>query len=146
MRKYVFGFVAGFLATLLFHQPALAALTELGLAKASVYSMLATKPLGVPVVLSISFFGGVWGMVFAALEGKFPKGAGYWLSALVFGSLALTLVAWFVVAPLKGLPMAGGWQLPRMLTGLVVNGVWGLGTALIYRVLRRGAARPVLAA
>ena len=146
MRKYVLGFVAGFLATLLFHQPALAALTALGLAKASVYSMLATKPLGVPVAISISFWGGVWGLVFAALEAKFPKGAGYWLSALAFGSLALTLVAWFVVAPLKGLPVAGGWQVPRMLTGLMVNGVWGIGTALIYMMLRRGAGRPALAA
>ncbi len=29
------------------------------------------------------------------------RGSTYWIWAIVFGALALTLVAWFVVAPLK---------------------------------------------
>jgi hypothetical protein len=132
MNKYVTGFIAGFIATLLFHQPALATLAAVGFVKAGVYSMQATQPLGVPAVLSLSFWGGVWGLLFVALERRFPQGATYWLCAFAFGALGPTLVAWFVVAPIKGLPLAGGWQLPRMITGLLINGAWGVGTALFF--------------
>lgn len=137
MNKYAIGFIAGFIATLLFHQPALATLNALGLVKAGVYSMQATQPIGVPVVVSLSFWGGVWGLIFVALEGKFPKGVAYWLAAFVFGALVPTLVAWFVIAPIKGLPMAAGWQLPRMIIGPLINGAWGIGTAMIYMLWQR---------
>jgi hypothetical protein len=54
-----------------------------------------------------------------------------------------TLVGWFVVAPLKGQPMAAGFVPSRMWLGPVINGVWGLGTgiglALARRLFRRGA-------
>lgn len=130
-RKLILGFVAGFIAVLLFHQPVLALLTQIGVAKAATYSFNATAPLGVPQVISISFWGGVWGVIFAAIEGRFPRGGRYWLYAFLFGAIFPTLVAWFVVAPLKGLPLAGGWQMSRMITGFVINGAWGLGTALL---------------
>ena len=57
--------------------------------------------------------------------------------AIVFGAVLPTLVAWFVAAPLKGQPMAGGWKLQAMMIGPIVNAAWGLGTALIYRLFRR---------
>jgi len=133
LLKLLVGFVAGFVATLLFHQPALALLTELGVAKASVYSMTSTGSLGVPQVVSLAFWGGVWGVLFAAIEGRFPRGALYWICAILFGAIFPSLCAWFVVAPMKGLPVAAGWQASRMITGLVINGAWGLGTALLLR-------------
>ena len=133
-RKLVIGFVAGFVAVLLFHQPALALLTELGIAKATVYSFNPTRPLGVPQVISIAFWGGVWGLAYAAVEHRFRRGSTYWLCAFFFGAILPTLVAWFVVAPLKGLPVAGGWQLSRMLTGFLINGAWGVGTAMLLSV------------
>ena len=136
-HKLFYGFVAGFLAVLLFHQPALAILTELGVAKASVYSARPTAPFGVPQVVSIAFWGGVWGIAFAAIEHRFRHGVLYWVFALGFGAIFPTLVAWFVVAPLKGLPVAGGWQSARMITGLMINGAWGLGTALLLAVADR---------
>lgn len=130
-RKLLIGFIAGFVAVLLFHQPALALLTELGFAKATTYALNPAAPFGVPRVISISFWGGVWGLAYAAIEQRFPRGAAYWLCAFLFGAILPTLVAWFVVAPLKGLPVAGGWQVSRMLTGFIINGAWGLGTALL---------------
>jgi hypothetical protein len=130
VQKLVIGFIAGFLAVLIFHQPALALLTALGISKAATYSMQATAPFGVPQVLSLSFWGGVWGIVFALVEGRFPRGAVYWIVAFLFGAIFPTLVAWFVAAPLKGQPMAGGWDAYRMMTGLIINGAWGVGTAL----------------
>jgi hypothetical protein len=71
-------------------------------------------------------------MIFAAVEHRFPKGIRYWVAALLFGALGPTLVSWFVVMPLKGQAVAGGWQPAGMVTGLLVNGAWGLGTALLF--------------
>lgn len=130
-RKLVVGFVAGFIAVFLFHQPALALLSQLGIANAATYSFAAVPPFGVPRVISIAFWGGVWGVIYAAVEQRFPRGTSYWLYAFLFGAIFPTLVAWFVVAPMKGQPIAGGWQVHRMITGFVINGAWGLGTALL---------------
>jgi hypothetical protein len=61
----------------------------------------------------------------------------YWVSALVFGALLPSVVALFVVLPLKGLPAAGGWN-PKLIVGaLLLNGAWGIGTALLLRVFAR---------
>lgn len=129
--KLPIGFVAGFLAVLCFHQPVLYFLSSIGFAYATTYSMQHTMPFGVPQVLSLSFWGGVWGVLFALIESRFPRGVLYWVYAVVFGAIFPTLVAWFVVSPLKGLPMAGGWEAHRMITGLLINGAWGLGAALL---------------
>jgi hypothetical protein len=130
-QKLLLGFIAGFIAVLLFHQPMLAILNQAGIAKANLYSMRETAPFGVPQVISLAFWGGVWGVIFAAIEHRFPRGGLYWVFAFLFGAIFPTLVAWFIVAPLKGQPMAGGWQFNRMLTGFLINGAWGLGTALL---------------
>lgn len=136
----ILGFIAGFVAVLLFHQPVLAVLSQIGVAKAGVYSLTPTAPLGVPQVISLAFWGGVWGVLFAAVEQRFPRGPAYWIIAFAFGAILPTLVAWFIVAPLKGLPVAGGWQLNRMITGILINGAWGLGTALLLRLAHRAGA------
>ena len=72
--------------------------------------------------------------MFALIEGHFPRGAAYWICALVFGAIFPTLCAWFLVAPMKGQAMAAGWDLSRMIVGPIVNGAWGLGTALLLAI------------
>jgi hypothetical protein len=106
-----------------------------GLTAASPYVIRPVSPFGVPLVLSAAFWGGIWGIVFALLERRFPRGAAYWIAAILFGAVVLTLVAWFVVAPLKGTPVAAGFHPASMAVGPLVNGAWGLGMALIFRLL-----------
>jgi hypothetical protein len=82
--------------------------------------------------------------VFVAVERWFPSGGGYWAVAVAFGALFPSLVAWFVVFPLKDMEMAGGFRLAGLVTGLAVNGAWGLGTGLLLRAFsgpRRAHAR-----
>lgn len=55
---------------------------------------------------------------------------GYWLSAIIFGAIFPTTVAWFIVRPLKGLPAADVFRVPGIFIGPIANGLWGLGTAL----------------
>jgi hypothetical protein len=131
------GFVAGALATLTFHQLTIWLLTALGAIQGSPYSLRPIPPWGVPQVINVAFWGGLWGCVFALVADRFPRSWPLWLAGFVFGAIAPTLVNWFVVAPLKGQPMAQGFNPARMWTGPIINGMYGLGTALFYDVLRR---------
>src|SRR3546814_4475500 len=80
-------FVAAFLATLIFHQGMFAILHAAGLIPAPPFPMAPTEPFGVPKVISLALWGGVWGFVFSWVEPKFPRGAGYWIAALLFGAI-----------------------------------------------------------
>jgi hypothetical protein len=43
----------------------------------------------------------------------------------------------FLVFPLKDMPMAGGWD-PKLIVGaLILNGAWGVGMALLMRLMHR---------
>jgi hypothetical protein len=133
--QLLFGFTAGFLATLIFHQLAVALLWSIGVAPSGPFSMAATQPFGVPAVLSLAFWGGAWGILFALIHGGFPGSGGYWVAAFLFGAILPSLVALMVVLPLKGQPMGGGWNPPLLLTAFLINGVWGIGTGLILKAL-----------
>jgi hypothetical protein len=128
-RWILVGFVAGALAVLIFHQGAAALLHSLGFTPRAPYNMQATQPLGVPQLWSITFWGALWGVLLAASFARL-EGGRLLAASLVFGAVLPTLVAWFVVAPLKGQPMAGGFAPMTMAIGPIVNGAWGLGTGI----------------
>jgi hypothetical protein len=134
-RRIIIAFIAGFIATLVFHQGGLALMNQLGMTDRAPFNMDPTDPLGVPQVFSLAFWGGVWGILLAWFLGT--RKTGWYTRALIFGALLPTAVALFVVAPLKGNPVAGGWDPKLILGGLILNGLWGLGTALIIRALAR---------
>jgi hypothetical protein len=125
------GFVAGFLATLVFHQSGLALLHRVGLFGGSAFNMRPVPPFGVPAVIQLAFWGGVWGIVFALVERVISRcPGGYWLGAVLFGAVVPTLVLWFVVLPLKGLPVGNGFHFRDVVVALVIHGLWGFGTAV----------------
>jgi hypothetical protein len=135
MRRIILAFVAGFIATFVFHQGGLALLNQLGLTDRAPFNMAATKPFGIPQVFSLAFWGGVWGILLAMFLSTRKKG--WFTRAFIFGALLPTAVAMFVVMPLKGQPVAGGFD-PALIVGAVIlNGLWALGTALIIRALGR---------
>jgi hypothetical protein len=137
LSRFILAFIAGFLAVVIFHQGMLALLHGVNLTPRSPFPTTPTQPLGIPQIWSLAFWGGVWGLIFAAIAPRFRQDRSYWIGALLFGAIAPTLVAWFLVAPLKNQPIAGGFQPAAMLTGLLVNGAWGIGTALLLSVLSK---------
>lgn len=141
--RLALGFAAGFVAVLVFHQGMYAFLYAIGYIANPPYPVQPIPPFGLPRFWSLAFWGGVWGIVFVLVEQYFPRGAKYWLAALVFGALAPSLVSWFIVAPIKGTPIAGGWQIDAMTRGLILNGAWGLGTAAVLWLFARvSGSRP----
>ena len=137
MAQWLVAFAAGFASVLVLHQPVLGLLASIGITQAVPYATKAVGPLGVPQFVSAAFWGGVWGMALHAASRRWPLDAGFLLKALLFGMVLPTAVAWFVVAPIKGLPMAGGFKFNAMLTGLCVNAAWGLGAGLLLMLYRR---------
>ena len=136
MERALLGFVAGFVSTLTFHQLTLWVLHSAAIAPRGPYAMNPVPPFGVPSAISLAFWGGIWGAILIpAIDHQ--RGAAFWIWAIVIGAIAPTLVAWFIVAPLKHQPLAGGFKPKAMAIGPIVNGMWGLGTAVIYRLLAK---------
>ena len=96
--RLLLGFVAAFLATLIFHQIGLEICHLVGLTPNTPYNFKGVAPFGVPQVISLAFWGGVWGFVFVWAEPWFDR-------------------------------------FPGVLVGPIVNGLWGLGTALFLLLL-----------
>ena len=146
-RDLLCGFMAGALAVVVFHQGMVVILNTVGLTQSPVYSLRGVPPYGVPTILNQMFWGGLWGLLFAAIADWLPP----WpllLLGVAYGILGPVLTGWFVVAPLKGNPLAAGWVPQRMLAGIFINGCWGIGMVLMYTGLRRwiSGARPAQAA
>lgn len=137
----VLAWIAGFVAVLIFHQPVLALLSSAGVTQAIPYAAQSVEPIGVPQFISAAFWGGVWGVVLYAISRHWNASSAYWLKCLLFGMIFPTLVAWMIVAPMKGLPTAAGGNINGMLTGLCVNAAWGIGTGLLIRLMRLHTSR-----
>jgi len=136
------GFVAGFLAVLTFQSGLVAILHAAGAVPFAPWSLAPVPPFGVPRSLSAAFWGGLWGIAYALLEPRLTARLGWWLGGLAFGAVLPVLVLWFVVLPLKGQPIGGGFAPPsRVLLTVVIHAAFGLGTAVIFRLGLRLAGR-----
>ena len=122
---YLKAFVAGFASTLVFHQGLLWLLYAGGFSPRPPWNTTPVPPLHVPAVISLAFWGGLWGIVLWALIGASGDGA-YWIMALLIGALGPSLIGWFVVMPIKGMGLAGGWDPKIIVGGLLLDGGWGL--------------------
>jgi len=138
--EFVKAFVAGFLSTVVFHQGVLTLLYASGATTRAPYSFDPTSPLQVPQVISLAFWGGLWGMLLWLMLRTARSSSQYWLWALILGALGPSAIALFVVFPLKGQPFAGGWQAAILIGALILNGAWGLGVALFMRLFNRSTA------
>ena len=134
MSTYVRAFIAGFISTLLFHQGLLHLLYLVGVAPSPAWNMAATAPLGVPSVLSLALWGGLWGCLLWLLIAR-SSGGKRWALATLWGAVLPSAVALFIVFPLKGMAFAGGWD-PKLIIGaLLLNGAWGFGVALLMKLM-----------
>jgi hypothetical protein len=124
-------FLAGFVSTLTFHQGLLGVLYVVGAFPKAPFNMSPTQPAGVPSVISLAFFGGLWGILIERFVRKYPdtKRLIFWI---VYGAVGPTLVALAVVFPVKGIAFS-----PVMIPGgLLLNGAWGLGCFLILKLMK----------
>lgn len=127
---WIKAFAAGFLSTLVFHQGLFGLFYLAGVVPSAPFNLTPVGPLGVPAVVSLSFFGGLWGIVLWAIAGRFA-GVRHWLLHGLIGAVGPTAVAMLVVFPLKGLDVSA----QTWVGGLILNGVWGLGVAVFMVIM-----------
>lgn len=119
-------FLMGYVATLLAHQGLYALLHALAIVPNPAYNLAPVPPLGIPSVVSLAFFGGLWALPMWALLRTRSRQQQF-IGAALFGAVLPTVVALLVVFPLKGLPVAPlTWVI-----GALLNGAWGLGVAVL---------------
>jgi hypothetical protein len=139
-QKLLVGFLAGVLSVAVFHQAAVFLVGLSGLGEGIVYSFRPTQPLGVPRLISQMFWGGLWGILFAAMADRLP---GRWplaVAGFLFGVAGPALVGLLVITPLRGQSMAAGLMPQRLASSILINGTFGVGLALIFARLRGFAA------
>lgn len=94
--------------------------------------MTPTEPFGVPAVISLSFFGGLWGVLIGHFIHLDPAKK-YWLKAVFFGSIGPTAIALLVVFPIKGIAFN-----PLIIPiGLFLNAMWGIGLGLFIIIIKK---------
>ena len=131
-RRLFLGFMAGFLSHLIFQGAFGSILYAAHLVPALPWSLTPVPPLGVPRSLNLGFWAGLWGLVYASLEPRLTALHAWWSGGLVFG-LAPLLVYWFVVLPLKGFGIGGGFHLAMVPIEVGFHAIFGIGTAIIFR-------------
>lgn len=139
--RIVLGFIAAAISVLTFHQAMWEALHVLnlpGLAMPPPYPTRAVPPLGVPLILDLCFWGGLYGIVFGLLLPRMT--APLWLCGLVLGIIA-ALVGLLVVPAIKGLPIGAGWVPLSWLRSFLINGFWGIGVGIILPLMLRRQPR-----
>ena len=139
--RALLGFIAAALSVLTFHQGMWALLHLLNppnLGMPPAYPLDPVPPLGVPLVLDLAFWGGLYGLAFGLLAPRFTWPL--WLCGLLTGIIA-SLVGIFIVPAIKGQPVGEGWLLTNWLRLFLINGCWGLGVGLIFPLLARSALR-----
>jgi len=142
--RALLGFLAAALSVLTFHQGMWGLLYLAGWMPRAPYPMTPSGPLGVPLLLNLCFWGGLYGIAYGLVLPRLAMRMPGWLSGLLLGLLA-ALVSWFVVAPLKGQPLASGFDPARMLISVLINGAWGIGVGVILPMLLPRTAQSRLA-
>ena len=141
--RLLLGFLAGALSHLIFQGGLGSVLYAAHLVPALPWSLMPVPPLGVPKSLSLAFWAGLWGLVYAVLEPRLTARFGWWAGGLVFG-LAPLVVYWLVVLPLKGLGVGGGFHPAMVPIEVAFHLVFGIGTAIIFRSVLVLARRSVM--
>jgi hypothetical protein len=141
LPRALIGFLAAAISVLTFHQWmwwVLHVLNLPGLGMPPPYPTGPVPPWGVPRIIDLAFWGGLYGVAFGlALPYLRPP---HWLNGLALGIIAV-LVGFFVVAPLKGGAIGGDWQATNWARSVLINGCWGIGVGILAPLMLRGRPR-----
>jgi uncharacterized membrane protein YagU involved in acid resistance len=131
----VAGFLAGAIATVIFHQLTVLVLHLANFIPNFPWSMRPVPPLNIPTIVNQMFWGGLWGVLFAAILPWIPARE-LWQKGAIFGLVGVWLLGNGILVPLfKGTPLLFGFQLSRAWLGFVILLVFGIGLGLIYGLL-----------
>ena len=149
-KRLALGFIAAAVAVVVAHQVIIFLLTKAGILPAATvaWNMKPYGPFNVPTLVNSMFWGGLWGALFGLIHERLPGGA-LWLKGLVYGLLIVIVSNWTLLPLIRralGVTNAAqiaffsGFDPMRMLAVLLILGGFGIGTGIIYGLLRGARA------
>lgn len=142
-KNLVLGFIAGAIATVTVHEIICHYFYTAGMFPRQPWPMTPSALTGVPQAFSDTFWGGIWGVIFAALLGNKPNGS-MTLNGAVMGMILPAIFGVFLLVPLitgRFPPFFGG-DLNMLWPVLVILGGWGAATAWLYGWFTSGFRLP----
>lgn len=143
--RILFGFIAAALAVITVHQGMVWLLTQFGWIKGTPWSFNGIAPFNVPQILNSIFWGGLWGALFGVIHERLPGGSAA-IKGLIYGLSIAVLSNWLLLPFIKGTVFGqanqvffAGFEPQRMASTLLILGIFGVVTAMIYQALRREA-------
>ena len=133
----VLGFLAAAISVLVFHQAMWEArhlLALPGLGMPPPYSTTPIPPYGVPQILNLCFWDGLYGIVFGLMLPRLT--APLWLCGPGLGIIA-ALVGLLPAPAIKGVPVGAGRMPLSWVRSFLINGFWGIGVGIILPLLLR---------
>ena len=136
-RTLIIGFIAGALSVLVFHQGMVLLLYLMKQTPNFPWNMTAMKTgLGLPTLVNQMFWGGLWGVAFAALGHMIPIAHNV-LRGVVFGLVGPFLLGNGILVP--ALKQTGQffwtWPAPRYVVGGLIGAAFGAGIAVIMKAI-----------
>lgn len=142
LKSIIFGFIAAVIATLTAHELIKCVLFNAGYIPIAPWSMAPVEPLGVPHIVSASFWGGLWGVVMALIYGDRPEGA-LTIRGAIFGIVGPALLGALLWVPLlKGQPPFFDGQPVLIGSVLLILAGWGAVTGWLYGFFTSGCRLP----
>lgn len=134
LGRMLLGFLAAAVAVLVFQQGSWTVLHLAGLMPPP-YPTVPIPPYGLPLIANLCFWGGVWGAAFGLLPTRVTR---RWLLAGAGLGIATVIGSVLLVPAIKGAPLSSivdGLNARRLAIALLLNVPFGIGTAMILRLL-----------
>ena len=131
-KRLLIGFAAGFLSHLVIEGALGAGLYAAGLIPSLPWSLAPVGPLGLPQSLSLAFWAGLFGVLYVLLEPWLAARLGQWQGGFFYGLVVPLSCDWFIVLPLKGYGIGGGFHPAAVPIDIALNAALGLGAVAIF--------------
>lgn len=130
------GFVAGAVAVFTAHEVISFILYKTGLFPRQPWSLKSAAVIGVPQIISDMFWGGVWGVVFAAVYNYLPGGSAM-IKGLIFAIIGPALLGVFILVPLltKRFPVFFDGDLQKIASVLLILSGFGAAMGYVFNLL-----------
>jgi hypothetical protein len=138
-RTLILGFAAGAISVLIFHQGMVFLLYMMKQTPNFPWNVTAMKTgAGLPILVNQMFWGGLWGVAFAAIGHMIPIAHNI-LRGAVYGLLGPFLMGGGVLVPLlkQTGPYFWAWPGQRWFAGALIGAAFGAGIAVILRALAK---------
>lgn len=136
LKTLLMGFIAGAIAVVTVHEIIDFLLLKAGLFQRVPWSMQPSAVTGVPQIVSDMFWGGLWGVLFALIQGSIP-GDSLLVKGLIFGIVGPALIGVFILVPLitGRFPLFFGGDPKPIISVLLILAGFGAGMGWLYGFL-----------